>query len=164
MILFILSISHNINISIDEFLINELKCFPSAALKTFFWYYFQSVCSAVQLILSQPTITTFVSINQMKPPTPITNPTSRCCWSLYPLKLPKTTASTTKALILASTPSSSAEVMFLIVYKRRKENFANTERKWERKDMKFSDWLKLINLYMKQGLYTAFPIFGPKPT
>ena len=26
-------------------------------------------------------------------------------------------------------------------------------------------WLiELINLYMKQGLYTAFPISGPKPT
>ena len=164
MILFILSISHNINISIDEFLINELKCFPSAALKTFFWYYFQSVCSAVQLILSQPTITTFVSINQMKPPTPITNPTSRCCWSLYPLKLPKTTASTTKALILASTPSSSAEVMFLIVYKRRKENFANTEKMREKRYWNFLiDWIK-NDLYMNQGLYTPFPNSVPKPS
>nr|POF08351.1 hypothetical protein CFP56_59830 [Quercus suber] len=47
-------------------------------------------------------------------PTPVTIPTSQPSLNLYHQKLPKTTASTTKALILASTASTCAEVMFLM--------------------------------------------------
>ena len=50
------------------------------------------------------------------------------------------------------------------MYKKRKENFANTERKWERKDIEIFWLIELIDLYMKQGLYTPFPNSGPKPS
>ena len=61
-----------------------------------------------------------------------------------------------------STPLMKARA--LIPYEKRKENFANTERKWERKDIKIFWLIELIDLYMKQGLYTPFPNSVPKPS
>ncbi|KAL0008041.1 hypothetical protein SO802_009543 [Lithocarpus litseifolius] len=43
-------------------------------------------------------------------PTPVTIPTSQPSLNLYHLKLPRTTASITIALILASTASTYAEI------------------------------------------------------
>ena len=60
--------------------------------------------------------------------------------------------------------ASKAILIALIPYEKRKENFANTERKWERKDIEIFWLIEFIDLYMKQGLYTPFPISGPKPS
>ena len=93
--------------------LSELKCFTSTKPRPFCYYYLQSLSLAAPLMNRWSTWAQYVQINQMKLSTLITNPISQSCWILYPLKLPKTTASTTVALILASTASSSAEVMFL---------------------------------------------------
>jgi hypothetical protein len=83
--------------------------------KAFLFLFFVG-CALIGSINSEPTLQlrTIVKINLTIPPTLLSNQTSMSCWVLYPLKLPKTTASTTIPL-MASTGSSSAEVMLTLV-------------------------------------------------
>ena len=52
----------------------------------------------------------------------------------------------------------------LCFYEKRKENFANTEKMRERKDIEIF-WLIELNWFVHEsGLYTPFPNSGPKPS